>query len=238
MKYFLKFLLFFFLCLNCGFATDIKIKSVTGNVIYYRDRVMSVLTPKTQLRLDDLILTQDGRLVLEFEETTLVFTPHSLFKVMNVKNSQRHQFGEFLMGEFYASTRDKLVDKRVLEVLLPRAKVHIVGTRYIVQIAPSVEILMQRQEGKFQKLPRLELIPEAVSSNDLVTQVTCFEGKVFVTTDSGQNQELEVNDSVLYSGVGANIRISKKDEAELATLFESLGFKQSDVLSNSEDRAK
>ena len=238
MSIILKIFFLILLPLMSATASDVKIVALDGKVLYYRDRVLSILTERTKLQLNDLTLTQDGRVSLEFEETTLVFTPHSLFRVMNVKNSQRHQFGEFLLGEFYASTRDKLVDKRVLEILLPKAKVHIVGTRYTVQIAPNVETLTERQEGKFKPLPRLELIPETVSSNDLVTQITCFEGKVFVTTDSGQNQELELYDSALYSGSGANIRISKKDENELSRLFESLGFKQNDSSAMNADRAK
>src|SRR5690606_28000193 len=114
----------------------------------------------------------------------------------------------------YSETRDKLVDRRRLEVTLPKAKVHVVGTRFIVQISPTVEKLLARQEGKFEELPRLELIPETVSSNDLVTQVTCLEGKVYITTDSKQNQNLEANESALYSGTGANLRVSMKDQSE------------------------
>lgn len=209
-------------------ALPIKIKSLKGKVMYYRDRTMSVLTERTVLKSDDLIMTKDGRVSLEFEETTLSFAPHSLFRIMNLKNSERHHFGEFLIGEFYSQTRDKLVDRRRLEVTLPKAKVHVIGTRYIVQISPSVEKLLERQEGKYEELPRLELIPETVSSNDLVTQVTCLEGKVAITTDSKQNQEIEVNESALYSGTGANLRVVMKDQTELLSLFQSLGFDSSD----------
>lgn len=205
-------------------ALPIKILHLKGKVLYYRDRTMSVLTERTELKSDDMIMTKDGRVSLEFEETTLSFAPHSLFRVMNLKNSERHQFGEFLIGEFYSTTRDKLVDRRRLEVTLPKAKVHVIGTRYIVQISPSVEKLLERQEGKYEELPRLELIPETVSSNDLVTQVTCLEGKVSISTDSKQSQELEANESALYSGSGANLRVSMKDQSELTTLFQSLGF--------------
>src|SRR5690606_16711637 len=120
-------------------ALPIKIKTLKGKVLYYRDRTMSVLTERTTLKGDDLILTKDGRVSLEFEETTLSFSPHSIFRVMNLKNNERHHFGEFLIGEFYSETRDKLVDRRRLEVTLPKAKVHVVGTRFIVQISPTVE---------------------------------------------------------------------------------------------------
>lgn len=235
MKY---FCLLIFLMSSTLFAVEVKITNLNGNVLYYRDRVISILTERTQLKIDDIIMTKDGRVSLVFKDTTLSFSPHSLFRVTNLKNDQRHEFGEFLMGDFYSVTREKLVDRRRLEVLLPKAKVHIVGTRYIVQIAPSVEILMARQEGKFQELPRLELIPEAVSSNDLITQITCFEGKVSVITDSAQGKDLEVNESALYSGAGANLRVSAKDQAELAALFENLGFNSSASSATSTNRVE
>ena len=205
-------------------AVPVKITNLKGSVQYYRDQVFSKLTERTQLKLDDLVLTNEGRVSLVFEDTTLSFSPHSIFKVMNIKNQDRHQFGEFLIGEYSSITRDKLVDRRKLEVLLPRAKVTVVGTKYLIQIAPSVEKLLSRQEGKFEPQPRLELIPETVASNDLVTQVSCLEGKVEVVTDSGQNKTLEVNESALYSGVGANLRVSMKDTSELEALYQGLGF--------------
>lgn len=227
----MKFLvpLMLFLCSSLSAQTlPVRIKNLKGKVLYFRNQTMSVLTDRTKLKSDDLIMTKDGRVSLEFEETTLSFSPHSLFRVMNLKNSERHHFGEFLMGEFYSQTRNKLVDRRRLEVALPKAKVHVIGTRYIVQISPSVEKLLERQEGKFEELPRLELIPETVSRNDLVTQITCLEGKVGITTDSKQNQELEANESALYSGTGANLRVVMKDQSELASLFQSLGFETGD----------
>lgn len=235
----MKFVFIFLLLLSTKlFAVEVKIANLNGNVLYYRDRVISILTERTQLKIDDIIMTKDGRVSLVFEDTTLSFSPHSLFRVTNLKNDQRHEFGEFLMGDFYSVTREKLVDKRRLEVLLPKAKVHIVGTRYIVQIAPSVEVLMARQEGKFQELPRLELIPEAVSSNDLITQITCFEGKVSVITDSAQGKDLEINESALYSGAGANLRVNAKDQAELTALFENLGFNSNASSATSTNRAE
>lgn len=223
----MKFLVAFTCLLSSSLfaqALPVKIKELKGKVLYYRARTMSILTERTELKSDDLIMTKDGRVSLVFEETTLSFSPHSLFRIMNLKNDERHQFGEFLIGEFYSQTRDKLVDRKRLEVTLPKAKVHVIGTRYIVQIAPSVEKLLERQEGKYEELPRLELIPETVSSNDLVTQVTCFEGKVAITTDSKQNQEIEAGESALYSGSGANLRVVTKDQSELTSLFQSLGF--------------
>ncbi|MBH46552.1 MAG: hypothetical protein CME71_00100 [Halobacteriovorax sp.] len=204
--------------------TAIEIASIDGKVLYYRDRVISILTEKTILKNDDLIMTKAGRVSLQFEDTTLDFAPHSLFRVMNLKNKERHQFGEFLMGDFSSSTRKKLVDTRRLEVLLPKSKVHVIGTKYVVQIAANVEKLLTRQKGEFEELPRLELIPEVVASNDLVTQITCLEGKVFVKTDSGQEKTLEKSESVLYSGNGANLRLTLKDESDLESLREGLKF--------------
>ncbi|MFX3675473.1 MAG: hypothetical protein ACN6I6_00395 [bacterium] len=219
------FLIVFLLFSQVAVAnTAVEIASIKGKVLYYRDRVISILTEKTILKNDDLIMTKEGRVALQFEDTTLDFAPHSLFRVMNLKNNERHQFGEFLMGDFSSTTRKKLVDTRRLEVLLPKSKVHVIGTKYVVQIAANVEKLLTRQKGEFEELPRLELIPEVVASNDLVTQITCFEGKVFVKTDSGQEKPLEKSESVLYSGNGANLRLTLKDENDLESLRDGLKF--------------
>lgn len=205
-------------------ALPIEIKSVSGKVLYYRAQTMSALTTRSKLKADDLIMTKDGRVSLIFEDTTISLSPHSLFRVLNLKNKERFQFGEFLMGEYASVTRKKLVDRRRLEVLLPKAKAHVVGTRFIIQIATNVEKLLERQKGEFSEIPRLELIPAAVSNPDLVTQVTCFEGKVNIETDSGQKQSLEFKESALYSGNGANLRVTMKDEGELESIASSLGF--------------
>tara|TARA_R110000868_G_scaffold143075_14_gene360810 strand:- start:2185 stop:2895 length:711 start_codon:yes stop_codon:yes gene_type:complete len=226
------------LCFMSSFAladAPLEIVSIKGKVLYYRERVISILTEKTVLKNDDLIMTKDGRVSLQFEDTTLEFSPHSLFRVMNLKNKERHQFGEFLMGDFSSTTRKKLVDTRRLEVLLPKSKVHVIGTKYIVQIAANVEKLLSRQKGEFEELPRLELIPEVVASNDLVTQITCFEGKVFVKTDSGQEKQLEKSESVLYSGNGANLRMTLKDDSDLELIRDGLKFfssEQTDTSAN------
>lgn len=209
-------------------AVPVKIESIKGKVLYYRAQTISILTKRTELKNDDLIMTKDGNVSLIFEDTTISLSSHSLFRIMNLKNKERHQFGEFLMGEYASVTRKKLVDRRRLEVILPKAKVHVIGTKFVIQIAENVEQLMERQKGQFMPkaipLPRLELIPAAVSSPDLVTQVTCFEGKVFVETDSGQKQQLEYKESALYSGNGANLRVTMKDEAELESMATSLAF--------------
>ncbi len=209
-------------------AVPVKIANIKGKVLYYRAQTMSILTERSELKNDDLVMTKNGHVSLQFEDTTISLAPHSLFRVMNLKNKERYQFGEFLMGEYSSVTRKKLVDKRRLEVLLPKAKVHVVGTRFIIQIASNVEQLMERQKGEAMEapieLPRLELIPSAVSSPDLVTQVTCFEGKVFVETDSGQKKQLEYKESALYSGNGANLRVTMKDEAELESMASALAF--------------
>ncbi len=216
-----------FLCfplISFSQAIPVEIKKISGKVLYYRARAFSVLTEKSQLKADDLVMTKDGRVTMKFEDTTISLAPHSLFKILNLKNKERHQFGEFLMGEYSSVTRNKLVDRKRLEVILPKAKVHVVGTRYVVQIAMNVEKLLERQKGEFAELPRLELIPDAVSNPDLVTQVTCYEGKVHVTTDSGQNKVLDYKESALYSANGANLRVTMKDEAELETIASNLGF--------------
>ncbi len=209
----------------CAQALPIRISKIEGQVLYYRERALSILTERTQLQQNDLILTKEGSVTLSFEETDATFSPHSLFRVSNLKNSERHEFGEFLLGEVLVQTRNKLVDQRALEVVLAKAKVQVLGTKYLIQAAQNVETLMARQEGKFSPLPRLELIPAAVAHSDLVTQVTCFEGKVSLILDSGEKQILEAKASALYSGAGANLRVSVKDDSELATLLEGLGLK-------------
>ncbi|PIP91484.1 MAG: hypothetical protein COW01_02100 [Bdellovibrionales bacterium CG12_big_fil_rev_8_21_14_0_65_38_15] len=228
MKKIFALILFIFNTSLWAQAVPVKIEKIKGKVLYYRAQTMSILTERSELKNDDLVMTKDGSISLIFEDTTISLSPHSLFRVMNIKNKERYQFGEFLMGEYSSVTRKKLVDKRRLEVILPKAKVHVVGTRFIIQIAPNVEQLMERQKGKEMaapiELPRLELIPTAVSSPDLVTQVTCFEGKVFVETDSGQKKQLEYKESALYSGNGANLRVTMKDEAELESMASALAF--------------
>lgn len=228
----LSFILFIISLNTFAQAVPTEIQDIKGQVLYYRAKTLSVLTPRTELENDDLIMTKNGRVALLFEDTTLTLSPHSLFRIVNLKNKERHQFGEFLMGEFSSVTRKKLVDKRRLEVLLPKSKVHVIGTRFIVQIASTVEKLLERQKGDFSKIPRLELIPEVVSNNDLVTQITCFEGKVFVTTDSGQAKELEQKESALYSGSGANLRVTIKDQDDLDSMAQGLGFQISETSTN------
>lgn len=219
-------------------ALPVKIEKVKGKVLYYRDRAMSQLTERSKLQHNDLIMTQEGRVTLEFEDTSITLSPQSLFRISNTKNTERYEFGEFYMGELLAQTREKLVDKRKLEILLAKAKVQVLGTKYIVQIASNVEMLMARQEGKFDAIPRLELIPEAVSSSDLVTQVTCIEGKVALIPDEGEKQELEANASALYSGNGVNLRLGTKDESEIKALLEGLGFSLETALTSDSNPAE
>jgi len=111
MKKIFALILFIFNTSLWAQAVPVKIEKIKGKVLYYRAQTMSILTERSELKNDDLVMTKDGSISLIFEDTTISLSPHSLFRVMNIKNKERYQFGEFLMGEYSSVTRKKLVDK-------------------------------------------------------------------------------------------------------------------------------